>query len=169
MSNLIDARESNTVHRIEAVVSAEEARAMLEPGDILVDCTGSRSLLRDHLVPGSDETDSGTNTLNIRLEYALVITFLYSHMYECNEYCKYYKNVENAHYKFIPSVHRTYHDGNITSRDRHRKHHGRRVRRDALAIRRRVAPRATSRAWPSRWTASSTRSNKRPRARSSAI
>jgi 2-polyprenyl-6-methoxyphenol hydroxylase-like FAD-dependent oxidoreductase len=114
LSNLIDARGSDTVHRIEAVVTAEEARAMLEPGDILVDCTGSRSLLRDHLAPGSDETDSGTNTLNLRLEYALVITFLYSHMYECNEYCKYYKNVENAHYKFIPSVHRTYHDGNVS-------------------------------------------------------
>ena len=51
--------------------------AMLEPGDILVDCTGSKSLLRDHLVPGSGEGDGGANTLNIRLEYALVITFLY--------------------------------------------------------------------------------------------
>ena len=27
---------------------------MLEPGDILVDCTGSRSLMRDLLLPGAD-------------------------------------------------------------------------------------------------------------------
>ena len=34
--------------------------------------------------------------------------------YDCNEYCKYYKNIENAHYKFIPAVNRTYYDGSIT-------------------------------------------------------
>ena len=89
--------------------------AMLEPGDILIDCTGSKSLLRDHLVPGTGEVDfRGANTLNIRLEYALVITFLYGQAYDCNEYCKYYKNIENAHYKFIPAVHRTYYDGSIS-------------------------------------------------------
>ena len=87
---------------------------MLEPGDILIDCTGSKSLLRDHLVPGSGAADEGANTLNIRLEYALVITFLYGQPYDCNEYCKYYKNVENAHYKFIPAVDRTYYDGSIS-------------------------------------------------------
>jgi hypothetical protein len=43
-----------------------------------------------------------------------VITFLYGQSYECNEYCKYYKNVDNAHYKFIPAVHRTYYDGSIS-------------------------------------------------------
>ena len=43
-----------------------------------------------------------------------MITFLYGQSYECNEYCKYYKNVENVHYKFIPSVHRTYFDGSVT-------------------------------------------------------
>jgi hypothetical protein len=56
----------------------------------------------------------GANTLNIRLEYALVITFLYGQSYDCNEYCKYYKNIENVHYKFIPAVHRTYYDGSIS-------------------------------------------------------
>ena len=105
--------------------------AMLEPGDILIDCTGSRSLLRDHLVPGSGEADEGANTLKIRLEYALVITFLYGQPYDCNEYCKYYKNIENAHYKFIP-------DGSPHAlrwqrqpRDGHRQHHRRGVRGDA--------------------------------------
>ena len=56
----------------------------------------------------------GANTLEIPLEYALVITFLYSRTYECNEYCKYYKNAENPHYKFIPFVHRTHYDGSVT-------------------------------------------------------
>ena len=34
-------------------LTAEDAMAMLSPGDILIDCTGSKSLLRDHLAPGS--------------------------------------------------------------------------------------------------------------------
>jgi hypothetical protein len=113
VSALIDARESGTVVRTSAVISAEDAIAMLEPGDILIDCTGSRSLLRDHLAPGAGELE-GANTLNIRLEYALVITFLYGQPYDCNEYCKYYKNIDNVQYKFIPAVHRTYYDGSIS-------------------------------------------------------
>jgi len=114
VSDLIDARVSNGVQRTAAVVTAQDAVAMLEPGDILIDCTGARSLLRDHLVPGSEEINGGANTLLIRLEYALVITFLYGQRYDCNEYCKYYKNIENAHYKFIPMVHRTQYDGSVS-------------------------------------------------------
>lgn len=114
VSDLIDARPSNGVERTSAVVSAEDAMAMLEPGDILVDCTGSRSLLRDHLATGSPEVVDGANTLSIRLEYALVITFLYGQPYDCNEYCKYYKNIENPTYKFIPMVHRTHYDGSVS-------------------------------------------------------
>ena len=114
VSDLIDARVSNEVQRAAAVVTAEDAMAMLEPGDLLIDCTGARSLLRDHLVPGSEEMDGAANTLLIRLEYALVITFLYGQTYDCNEYCKYYKNIENAHYKFIPMVHRTHYDGSVS-------------------------------------------------------
>ena len=114
VSDLIDARGSNGVERTAAVVTAEDAIAMLEPGDVLIDCTGSRSLLRDHLAPGSGEVNGDTNTLKIRLEYALVITFLYGQTYDCNEYCKYYKNAENAQYKFIPMVHRTHYDGSVS-------------------------------------------------------
>jgi hypothetical protein len=114
ISDLIDARVSNGVQRTAAVVTAEDAIAMLEPGDVLIDATGSKSLLRDHLVPGSGEADEGANTLKIRLEYALVITFLYGQPYDCNEHCKYYKNIENAHYKFIPMVHRTHYDGSVS-------------------------------------------------------
>ena len=54
------------------------------------------------------------NTLQFRLEYALVITFLYGQPYDCNEQCKYFKNVENARYKFIPAVNRTFYDGSIS-------------------------------------------------------
>ena len=107
LSDLIDARE-RPVQRTTAVVTAEDAMAMAGPGDVLVDCTGTRSLLRDALAPGGD------NTYQLLLEYALVITFLYDAAYDCNEYCKYYKNIENAYYKFIPAVNRTYYDGRIT-------------------------------------------------------
>jgi len=114
LSDLIDARGSNPVHRTAAVVAAQDAMAMLEPGDIVIDCTGSNSLLRDHLARGPGEMEPGANTLNILLEYALVITFLYGRTYACNEYCKYYKNIENARYKFIPMVHRTHYDGSVS-------------------------------------------------------
>jgi threonine dehydrogenase-like Zn-dependent dehydrogenase len=114
LSDLIDGRGSDVVVRDEAVVTVEEAIGMLEPGDVLIDCTGSRSLLRDQLMPGSEDVDGVTNTLNVRLEYALVITFLYGQLYDCNESCKYFKNAENEHYKFIPAVHRTYYDGATT-------------------------------------------------------
>jgi len=114
LSNLIDARSSNTVQRTSTAMTAQNAEAMLAPGDILIDCTGCRSLLRNHLVPGHDEAVGGDNTVSIRLEYAIVITFLYGQQYVCNEYCKYHKNVENTEYKFIPAVHRTFYDGNIS-------------------------------------------------------
>src|SRR5262249_45780254 len=113
ISDLIDAR-GNGVERTAAVVTTEEATAMLQPGDVLIDCTGSRSLLRDQLVPGSGEVEQGANTLQVRLEYALVITFLYGQKYDCNEFCKYSKNLENPHYKFIPMVHRTHYDGSVS-------------------------------------------------------
>src|SRR5262245_38017026 len=88
LSDLIDARASG-VERTAAAMTAEEAMAMLQPGDVLIDCTGSRSLLRDHLTLGSGEENEGANTLKVRLEYALVITFLYGQPYDCNESCKY--------------------------------------------------------------------------------
>src|SRR4029077_4099857 len=100
-SDLIDARGSDAVERTAGVVSVEDAMAMAEPGDILVDCTGRQSLLRDHLTPGAEAADGGGNTLKIHLEYALVVTFLYGQAYDCNEHCKYFKNVGNAQYKFI--------------------------------------------------------------------
>jgi 2-polyprenyl-6-methoxyphenol hydroxylase-like FAD-dependent oxidoreductase len=113
LSDLIDARGPDGVERMAAVVTAKDAIAMLQPGDVLIDSTGSRSLLRDQLVLGADDVD-GANTVHVRLEYALVITFLYGQPYDCNESCKYYKNIENAHYKFIPMVHRTHFDGSVS-------------------------------------------------------
>ncbi len=113
LSDLIDARGTTNVQRVAALVEPTDAIAMLEPGDVMIDATGSKSLLRDHLLPAGMEGDSA-NTLNIRLEYAIVVTFLYSQAYDCNESCKYYKNAENAQYKFIPAVGRVYYDGAIT-------------------------------------------------------
>ena len=114
LSDLIDARGPNGVQRAGAVVTVEDAMAMLQPGDVLIDSTGSRSLLRDHLVPGSHAEGEDANTLKVRLEYVIVITFLYGQRYDCNEYCKYAKNIENPHYKFIPMVHRTHYDGSVS-------------------------------------------------------
>jgi len=114
LSDLIDARQSHPVQRTAGVVTAQDARSMLQPGDVLIDCTGANSLLRDQLVPSAGAADGEANTFKLRLEYALVITFLYGQAYDCNEYCKYYKNIENAYYKFIPAVNRTYYDGSIT-------------------------------------------------------
>jgi 2-polyprenyl-6-methoxyphenol hydroxylase-like FAD-dependent oxidoreductase len=114
LSDLIDARASNRVERIKTVLTAEDAMAMVEPGDVVVDCTGSKSLLRDHLAADSDAASPDANTFTIRLEYAAVITFLYGQPYACNEFCKYYKNVENASYKFIPAVERTSYDEGVS-------------------------------------------------------
>ena len=110
VSDLIDARAAQPVQRIDGELTAQDAIEMVEPGDVLIDCTGARSLLRDHLVPGGE----GANTFNFVFEHALVITFLYSQTYVCNEFCKYYKNVENPQYKFIPMVHRVSSDGSIS-------------------------------------------------------
>jgi hypothetical protein len=65
-------------------------------------------------VPGPNGEDEGANTIKVRLEYVLVITFLYGQRYDCNESCKYAKNIENPHYKFIPMVHRTHYDGSVS-------------------------------------------------------
>jgi 2-polyprenyl-6-methoxyphenol hydroxylase-like FAD-dependent oxidoreductase len=114
LSDLIDARQANPVRRITGAVTVQDAMAMVQPGDVLIDCTGTRSLIRDSLVPGIGPADGAENTYKLRLEYALVVTFLYSQPYDCNEYCKYYKNIENAYYKFIPAVQRTCYDGRIS-------------------------------------------------------
>jgi 2-polyprenyl-6-methoxyphenol hydroxylase-like FAD-dependent oxidoreductase len=114
LSDLIDARATGTVERVIGEVDAAQAIALLEPGDILVDCSGTRSVMRDRLLPGDDLTVRGRNTTRFRLEYALVVTFLYDQEYACDEFCKYYKNIDNADYKFIPAVHRTYYDGSTS-------------------------------------------------------
>ncbi len=114
LSDLIDNRGLNGVERIVTNMTAKEAMAMLEPGDMLIDCSGCKSLLRDHLVTGPASGNTDANTFNIQLEYAIVITFVYSQQYQCNEYCKYFKNADNTHYKFIPAVDRTSYDGNVS-------------------------------------------------------
>ena len=114
LSELIEARDTGTVERVSGTIGAEEALEKLEPGDMVVDCTGTRSLMRDLLLPGADLEAPGRNTQSFHLEHALVITFLYGQHYECNEYCKYYKNLESTGYKFIPAVNRTCYEDGIT-------------------------------------------------------
>ena len=115
LSDLIDGRASDAVQRKEAIVTVEEAVATLEPGDILIDCTGSRSLLRDHLMPGADgvggvsrtRSTSDSNTRSSSPSCTASST-------TATSICKYAKNAENDRYKFIPAVHRTYYDGATT-------------------------------------------------------
>lgn len=114
LTRLIESRATGTVDRTSHTVTRDEALEMLEPGDILVDCSGTRSLMRDLLIPGADLDVPGRNTQLFHLEYSLVITFLYGQHYECNEYCKYEKNRESTGYKFIPAVHRTCYDNGIS-------------------------------------------------------
>jgi hypothetical protein len=109
LSELIDTRKSGNVERIPGAMTSDAALQVLAPGDIMIDCTGARSLLRDLLVPSGE-----SNTVNLRLEYSIVVTFLYAKPYVCNEFCKYYKNMENTEYKFIPAVDRVCYDGEIT-------------------------------------------------------
>jgi 2-polyprenyl-6-methoxyphenol hydroxylase-like FAD-dependent oxidoreductase len=112
LSELIDAREAHPVERTTVALTAEEAIALPEPADVVIDCTGTKSLLRDRLIPGAGEGDG--NTVGMLFEHALVVTFMYSQTYLCNEYCKYYKNVENPRYKFIPMVSRVCTDGTLS-------------------------------------------------------
>lgn len=112
LSELIDTRDGPGVMRTAASVTIDYMAEVAKPGDMIVDCTGARSLFRPHLMPAAEDDDANTYTL--RLEYALVVTFLYGQPYECNEFCKYYKNIENPYYKFIPAVNRTYTDGHTT-------------------------------------------------------
>jgi 2-polyprenyl-6-methoxyphenol hydroxylase-like FAD-dependent oxidoreductase len=114
LSALVDGRKTQTVERVATNVTADEALAGMEPGDVLIDCTGTRSLFRDLLLPSAGEADRDQNTLLFRLEHALVVTFLYGQHYACNESCKYYKNQGNTDHKFIPAVHRTFYDGAVS-------------------------------------------------------
>ena len=68
LSDLIEGRGSDVVRRSEAAVSVEDAMAMIAPGDVLIDCTGCKSLLRDQLMPGSDGVDG--ITLGLERAYA---------------------------------------------------------------------------------------------------
>jgi hypothetical protein len=111
LSALVDRGSSSPVERITATLSVDDVHAMTGPEDIVIDCTGCKSLLRDHLVPDWDPDVGGHgNTNRIRMEHAAVATFVFNKRYECNEYCKYYKNLDNAQYKFVPSVERTLYD-----------------------------------------------------------
>ena len=116
LTSLIKEGGKSPVERIDGAVTAAQAMAMLAPHDIMIDCTGANSLLRDTLVPPPSEgpAPAEPNTFKVRLEYAANVTFLWGAPYLCNEYCKYYKNRDNSQYKFIPAVGRSALDAGIT-------------------------------------------------------
>src|SRR5687768_6088681 len=43
LSDLIETRRSRPVRRVAGIVTAADAMGMLEPGDVLIDCTGKHS------------------------------------------------------------------------------------------------------------------------------
>ena len=116
LSALINEGGKSPVERIQSALTVEQAMGVLQSHEIMIDCTGANSLLRDHLVPPSaNETDARErNTYKRRLEYAANVTFLFGRPYLCNEYCKYYKNRGNPKYKFIPAVDRIAQDAETT-------------------------------------------------------
>ena len=113
LSELIDTRQSQPVRRRAGVVTAADAMTMLRPGR-RPDRLHRQTLAAAGQAGARRRATFGANTFRVRLEYAIMVTFLYDQAYECNEYCKFYKNIENAYYKFIPAVNRTFHDGSIT-------------------------------------------------------
>ena len=164
LSDLIDARESNAVERTEAVLTAEDAVAMLEPEDILIDCTGSKSLLRDRLTPSFDGADRDANTLNIRLEYALVITFCTAKPTTATNIASTTRTSRTrTTSSFRWSTAHTTTAASATSRASSTSPRG--LRGDARTIRRRMASQPTFPMSRSRWIASSTRSSRKLTAR----
>ena len=144
--------------------------AMLEPGDILVDCTGSKSLLRDHLAPGATATTERREHAqhpprvrardHVPLRPAVRLQRVLQVLQERRERAlQVHPGRRTARY----------YDGNVSHVTGIVTITRGRVRGDAAAVRRRVAPRQLPRRRRSRWTGSSTRSSRRPTARSSAI
>ncbi len=144
LSELIDARATGTVERVAGEINAEQAIEMLEPGDTLVDATGARSLLRDLLLPGDEPVMRDRNTLRYRLEYALVVTFLYRPALRLQRMVQVLQESREhrlqVHPGRPPHVLRRIRQ----PRDRNRQHHPRRVRRNASVVRRRLAARPVS-------------------------
>jgi hypothetical protein len=90
LTALIAEGGKSPVDRIQSALSVEQAMVVLQPHEIMIDCTGANSLLRDHLVPATARESSDSrerNTYKIRLEYAANVTFLWGRPYLCNEYC----------------------------------------------------------------------------------
>jgi hypothetical protein len=110
LSALVDAGGASPVQRITANLTVSDVHDLIGPNDIVIDCTGCKSLLRDHLVPEWDPAHERGNTNRILMEHSALVTFVVDKRYECNEYCKYYKNVDSPQYKFVPSVERTIYD-----------------------------------------------------------
>ena len=165
LSELIDTRATGTVERVMGEVDAAGAIALLEPGDILVDCTGSRSRHARPPRPGRHRPDGPWPEhdpvparvragRHLPVRPALRVRRVLQVLQERRE-----RRLQ-VHPGRPPHLVRR----RDQPRDRHRHHQQGGVRRDAADVRRHVAARATSRASRCRWTGSSTRSRRRPTA-----
>ncbi|CAF4864666.1 unnamed protein product [Rotaria sp. Silwood1] len=70
------------------------------PNTVVIDCTGYHSVLREHIQPN--------NRISRLIEHVIVCTFILDDRYECNELCKYYKNINTKRFQCIPSIDDTY-------------------------------------------------------------
>ena len=119
-----------------------QALAMLEPGDILVDCTGHAIGHARPAAPGRRPRASATGTrCGSGSSTPWSSPSSTTSTTRATSTASTTRTVENAGYKFIPAVHRTFYDGVGQPRDRHRRHQPGRVRGDAPVIRRRLAAR----------------------------
>ncbi|CAF1006229.1 unnamed protein product [Rotaria sordida] len=66
----------------------------------IIDCTDYHSVLSNHIQPN--------NRISLLVEYVLICSFIFDDRYECNELCKYYKNVDTQKFHVIPSIDDTY-------------------------------------------------------------
>ena len=147
---------------------ADDAIAMLEPGDMLIDCSGATRCFATTLFPGPMSTirprtrtrSSSSTRSSSRSSTASPTT--------ATSTASTTRTPGTSEYKFIPSVHRTYSDGNVTHVTGIVTITADEFDGDAAAVRRRCGSATTSPMSPSRWTGSSTRSRRRPTARSSA-
>ena len=142
--------------------------AMLEPGDILIDCTGSKSLLRDHLMPGAGRAgrrrEHAQDPARVRARHHVPL----------RPDVRLQRVLQVLQERREPRV-QVHPDGAAHAlrrrrqpRHGHRQHQRRGLRGDAVARSTASGCATTSRASRSRWIASSTRSSRRPAARSSA-
>lgn len=136
LSALVANHADRQVTRLNQAIDVDQLSDLVEPGDAVLDCTGSHSLLRNVLPSGrrdalfrQDPTTSAlgrsrgrrgvgewdANLLEFVMEHALLVTFTIPALHVCDERCKYYGNEGNTTYTFVPSISRTFNSDGVSN------------------------------------------------------